>query len=574
MTDIGVSFHVVRSNGQGAQGLDVWVSEIGGAIYDLGRTGADGGVSRVLRRRRKLRRPPLPPIDDPTDQPTFTVRVQDLDGHALTQPLGPIVGLPASFDLPADESQTRHLALPPSMPGRVAEALRDTPSFGTPGMVFLVRRNGAVWVDSTAGLSRVHRDGVSARAMTNDTIVQLASMSKPITATALFAMLDDWKAIADAVEAKEPVDTLTLTDGSGSRTVSVQHVFAPLFADPAVAAGFLARGLPRPRGADFRPALERFAQGGVTVTPPPAVPPGHFGLLRRVLDGVAPPDVETPFAPLIADRLGPHPEIGPKAGSVTLRHLLLHATTVTDTLEDGQKHEPAGRLAAFDYWQIVRKVVAGPLTVGPPRNYFNTNFTLLTAVIETCTELPFNDYIVPRLFSDPRFAVIRRFVTDPHRQALYYDGTPPDWTGGGRMSDFRDWPGTGGFYVTGAAFTDWLHALYTGQDVQRVDGMRPLVSQTAHNSLFGTKAFFSIGIANRGLSALIRRHYQHNGGTSSSDGGGVMGNLAIITDIHGAIYTALFVANSAPPTGADPPFNNAIAALFAGEFIVPREPTP
>src|SRR5689334_23084320 len=64
-----------------------------------------------------------------------------------------------------------------------------------PGCQFVMRRDGDLHVDASIGWARAPWDDDGPAAMTGDSIIHIASMSKPITATALFALFDDWNAI-------------------------------------------------------------------------------------------------------------------------------------------------------------------------------------------------------------------------------------------------------------------------------------------------------------------------------------------------------------------------------------------
>jgi CubicO group peptidase (beta-lactamase class C family) len=550
MADIRVSMRVLFANGQPAANLPAQVTEVGVRTYDIGKTRADGGIDTVLRQRRKIRFLGLE-FDDPTDNPRLLVVLSDPAGHQAQTPPVPTFVLPPAFD--------------PSACAR--QALGPLVDANAPGCVFLVRKNGTEWANATHGLARV----APAQDMSNDTIVHLASMSKPITATALVAMIDDWTAMRDAIAAlgssAEPTQILRL----GPVEIAVPTVLVPLFSDPARAAPLLKGTWLSHVHPKVLYALDQFAHHGATVSPRPTAPAGYFGLLRRVIDQIAVPDYADPFLPLIKARLGGDgATIGTGVAAITLADLLTHHTDLDDRALNPALHtaaeiaavatqQPNGGLAQFDYWGFVKLLLAEPGNRLPNINYGNHNYTVLTTVIEACTETSFNEYVTQRLFFDARFSRLRRRVTDPALGALYYGGTSPNWTGGLQFCDYSNWPGNGGFYATANQLTDWLHVLYVRAPVARIGGgTAPLISAAGFSKLFDTTGYFSLGIVNRAGPADAAKRYQHNGGTGWN-GASVNGNMAIIVTPSQTVYTALFVANG--NIGADPPFESAVSSL-------------
>jgi len=552
MTDIRISMRVRFASGQDAANLPVQVIEVGVTTYDVGKTRSDGTIDAFLRRRRQIRILWFA-FDDPTDRPQLRVVISDPAGHSVQTPPLPIFVLPPEFNPSASASQ----------------ALRPLVDANAPGYVFLVRKDGAVWADATRGLARANAPGVIAQDMANDTIVHLASMSKPITATALVAMIDDWRNMRDAVAAMGSPGAPTQILRLGPLEIAVPSVLVPLFSDRSRAAAFLHGTWLAKVHPKVRYALDAFANHGGTISPQPVAPPGYFGLLRRVIDQVAVPDDADPFLPLIRARLDPAATIGAGVDLITIGDLLTHRTDLASRPLNATLHtaaeiaavapsEPVGGLATNDYWGFVKLLLREPCNRQPNSNYGNNNFTVLTTVIEACTDTTFDDYVTRRLFFDDRFNRIRRRVVDPSQGALYYQGTAPNWTGGVLLSDYSNWPGNGGFYATANQLTDWLHALYTRAPVAGVSGNAPLISAAGLSKLFDTTAFFCLGIANRLGPPDAAKRYQHNGGTGPN-GGSVAGNLAIIVTPSGSVYSALFVANG--NVGADPPFEAAVSKL-------------
>jgi CubicO group peptidase (beta-lactamase class C family) len=424
MGDISVSLRVKYASGQAAANLAAKIEEGSGRTYDVGKTRSDGTISAVLRPRRKIRIANLE-ADDPTDNPVLQIIVSDPAGHRVEAPVVPVFVLPPEFDPSAS----------------AAQALRPLVDANAPGYVFLIRKDGETWANATRGLARVAAAGVVAQNMTNDTIVHLASMSKPITATAVAAMIDDWTSMRDAIAALGSPGAPTQIMHLGPLEIAVPTVLVPLFSDRGRAATFLSGTWLTHVHPKVRTALDAFANHGATISPQPVSPPGYFGLLRRVLDHVAVPGYADPFLPLIRGRLGAGATIGAGVDTITIADLLTHHTDLTSRALNPALHsaaeiaavapsEPNGGLARNDYWGFVKLLLAEPCNRMANINYGNNNYTVLTTVIEACTDTTFDDYVTRRLFFDPRFSRIRRRVVDPALGALYYSGAAPNWAGG------------------------------------------------------------------------------------------------------------------------------------------------
>lgn len=597
MTDITLNLRVLRADGQFGAFLNVQVIERGPTtardrIYDVGQTDKNGELhNAVVRPVRTIGLFGMA-VESPFDRPTLDARISDAFGHSITTRVRPFVvaqtvSLPENFNRVLDEPATDPVLAPGSPSDLIDRAVRPFLNSKTPGYVFIVRKNGTLWANDTRGFARINGLGAHSRAMTNDTIIQLASMSKPITATALVAMIDDWTAIRNAVSAighlDAPVTRLRLTIPRlllppVQRWIVVPTVLAPLFADRTAAEDFLTHSIPSTIGAEVRDGLQQVVRGA-GVWPMPVVPPGHFGLLARHLRGAALLDYGHPFLPLIRKRLGMDVIAGRGVANITIENLMTHHTDLADANGDRQlasnassvpqPMQPPGGLATNDYWAFMRQLLREPCHATTEFHYSNHNYTLLTMVIEACTDTTFDDYVTRRLFSDPRFSHIRRHVVEPNLGALYYTGTPSSWAGGVQFSDYTNWPGNGGVYVSALQFTDWMHVLYERLPVAGNGEDAPLVSATGHSNLFGTRGLFSLGrstIDDGPAAARVR--FQHNGGVGGN-GGSVSGNLAIIVPPGGSSYTALFVANGdltdpdPSRNGADAPFTAAIDALFA-----------
>jgi hypothetical protein len=480
MSAIRISCRVKFANTNDAPGLDVLVLETGNGTYNVGQTGPDGRIDAFVRERRMLDLFFFE-IEDPFDNPELVVEISDAKGHKFQSPPFSVIVLPREFN--PNETATDPAPAIGSQAEAADNAIQGVIGTNAPGWVLLIRKDGVEWINVTRGAARIEAADTFARAMTNDTIVHIASMSKPITATALVAMLEDWGAIGDAVGAigtgGAPTQTLRIEVPPQWRWrwfpepffwewlwewlpgavsfVDVPVVLAPLFSDRNRAAEFLSSGLPANTSPDVINALRAFAQDNARVSPPPVSPPGHFGLLRRVINGESVPAYTDAFLPLIRNRLGSAFTSGTGIDNIRLVDLLLHETDLNHGLTQGlhtaaematqTTTEPSGALATNDYWGFVAALLSEPgnrqAAAWPGQFYSNNNFTVLTTVIEACTDAKFDDFVVRRLFFDPRFSGIRRRVVDEDAGAYYYTGNGPNWTGGLPLADYSSWPGNG-----------------------------------------------------------------------------------------------------------------------------------
>ena len=288
------------ANGNPAASLTVSVLQ-GRRTLATGQTGPTGRFEADIG----------PPADVPPNVaaswitlPTpLRLRVQDAAPNFFETPLranNALYVLPPAFDPPEPE--------PPSNPNPVAGSDADTvnlavqkpisPSPGTPfstvndaapGHVMCIRKNGSPWVSVTRGLSRLARQGINQRAMTDDTIISIASMSKPLTATAVVAMIDDWAAIrADFFASQGAGAPMTPLQVSGHdrhrRCRRSQCRYSPI----SIAGEFIAY-VPSGSVADgVKKALHSFVNGVDRGDTLPAAPPGYFGLLKRGVANAAP----------------------------------------------------------------------------------------------------------------------------------------------------------------------------------------------------------------------------------------------------------------------------------------------
>ncbi len=569
-----------------AEGLSVEANEIGGGTYNLGQTDTQGQIDRAIRDRRTVQVPNNPLIpsagtheeNDPRDQPMFTLTISDDQGHSFT-----------TVPIAHGALDGFRFVLPPSIPAggpsrRANAALKDKADGKVPGWVFLVRKNGVGWAHSVRGLARLPGPGISPAPMSLDTILHIASMSKPICATALVAMIEDWGRIQKAITGlrtgatipKSPFTFVLNEPGQPSRQVasfSVPTVLAPLFSDRGVARELVSANLLGSVATDPGvSAIVAFANwNALTVTPAPVVPPGHLGLLRRVLSGEGPPAYTTPFLGLIQARLsataasvGGAVQIATGVNLITLDQLLRHRTNLQGGLWDrtmssvpgwaeAQPDESGGQ-ATFRLWPYVllhlRQALATATT-----GYLNDNYTMLGAVIEACTETTYDRFVEQRLFSDPRFSTIRRRVVAPANAARYYQGAAPLFTGGVAFPSYTGWSAAGGFYATANQITDWMHVLRSREPVRQVTGNSPLLSPASVATLFGS-TYFSGGGTDT-LRGTVTSH-RHNGGTSVT-GGSVNGKLSILDGPGASIHTAFFAANGS--LGGDAAFDPTMDEL-------------
>jgi CubicO group peptidase (beta-lactamase class C family) len=591
MAAIHFKVRVRFDDGSNAAGLNVRVHENFGGDFDCGVTNGEGIAERDLREVHKIRVPnnPLIPwgpsreIDDPLDHPTFQVTVADVLGQSNSTGPHPDaavrdlrIRLPRSFQKLSPHS-IADIKLSPMLDNKA------------PGRVFYMRKNGVEWANACKGQARLTRPGEPGRVMTNNTIIHIASMSKPICATAIVAMIDDWTAIQAALANPDlaPTQQVRFAPALGVRLGGRQRLLtradvpaflAPLFRTRKVAKGFLDEGLLNGIPGNGAEILRAFAAStGVAATPARPTPPGHVGLLRRLLRGTPPPNLNTPFLPLVQGRLddiagqvGGTTVIGANIAAITLGQLLRHTSTIVNGINnnpalrnlpgfnEARVDEPIdGSAARFNLWAYLLMLLRQDANAGG--GYKNDNYTCLGGVIEACTETSYDDYVETRLLMDGRFDRIRRRVVNQAASALYYQGGPPFWTTGNPLPDYRGFSAAGGFYATGVQMTDWLHALVTRANVDQVLGAAPLVSTNGVALLFDTTGVFSGGnIQTLGAGSSIRS-YPHNGGTGVGSGS-INGKMAVFRGPGGDTHTAFMAGNG--NFDAEPPFNQTIDALI------------
>jgi CubicO group peptidase (beta-lactamase class C family) len=438
-----------------------------------------------------------------------------------------------------------------------------------PGVVFMVRRDGQPFVSLGYGWARIPMPPATtpvppvdiALPMTEETVVQIASMAKPFCAAAVVALMDDWNEMRDGLANLPPPPT-----PAPPATIDpsvVPPLLRPLFDDPRYAARIDSASMQRIPDA-WRPWVQAAAD---RERAHPFVPwrsdPFQGGLLLSVLRLGAPLTGDTKVIDLMKRRLRAESDAGGEVlGDVnnlptTLRELLMHRSGLREETElDGASQQPPEGYAVYPLWdRVILLLSDGPtdgLTSGHPRNYTNSNYSILGAMIEAVTEQRYTDWLRYRVIRDlARFPSIDRRAAPQALAARYYGedvGTgDPAALRGTSFGDYTNWSADGGCYVTAAQFTDWMYALYAG--LQLSDG-KPLVSAAGHALLFGPEAWFVGGNLLHGPSAAgtLYDGFEHNGGAGTS-AGTCSGIMKIFTPQAaagmqgGPVYTACLLAN-------------------------------
>lgn len=497
---------------------------------------------------------------------------------------------------------------PPALPtsSSVAEqALITAVGSAVPGWTYKARVGSTDYADAPHGWARVPGDPLGPAAgqpMRTDTIIHVASMSKPICVTAFVALREDWQELADGVAGRGPlaatatvalhlrVPRLGVPGVSAPLDVRVPRWLLPGFSSELLARKLLAAGAEAHVSTSVRDALEGVASGMAVAASHVPVPPGYPALLSAVLSGAGVPHDSDPFLPLMEARLRekaavlgvPFTPGGPGStanviGQITLKQLVRHNTKLRGGITDpsltpgATQTQPCGGQVTCDLWACMVALLNQPADAGT--GYKNSDYAVLGAVVEQCSGMDYDDYVAVRLLSDARFASLRRYVTEPDKSALYYSGAGP-WTSGNAFPDYRGWTADGGFYYTADQITDWLHTLYSVGLVARTaldGGSAPIVSTAGRDLLFGTSAYFSAGASNTHSSnALVPTGwttYTHNGGTGFGCGS-CNGDMGLAVSSGGEVVTAFFCANG--KTDGTAAFNHALNSTL--EFLTRRWP--
>jgi CubicO group peptidase (beta-lactamase class C family) len=417
-----------------------------------------------------------------------------------------------------------------------------------PGCQFVMRRDGELFADASIGWARAPWDDDGPVGMTGEAIIHVASMAKPITATALFALIDDWNAVWNALQGPPP--TLTTTFPPELRVPNLPP--AILFALSSTKA---AKQVVSAVGEQLSPAWLAVFQAVVAanVSSGMAAPPGPT-VTDVVRLGAL--DVSRPFLPLLQASLPAGTVVGAGVDSVTLQQLLVHRSGLRNGVPGvptsiAQEVTPTGR-AHFDVWAYLGLYLAQP--ADSVNDYRNDNYTILGAVVQALSRSTLTDFTRRRLLADPRFATIDRHPTDPTRACRYYDAPHTElwWPPGVYHPDYEEFGGAGGWYVSGSAFTDWMYVVASGTAI----GGKPLVSDSARQALFGDTGYFGGGDIHDDLGPV--RLYVKNGGTGVS-GGSTNGFLGVAIGYDGRIDTLFLCYNASG--GADSAFWGVVNEL-------------
>lgn len=426
------------------------------------------------------------------------------------------------------------------------------------------------------------------------------------------AMLDDWTELANGVKgtgplaASQEVEVIlpvlpgiaTTEPGTAVAAIPppVSHpkVAVPLWLLPALSSKALAEqlvaaGLMTIVPQVLQTTVNIVAKSNGACVPAAPVPPGYAGLLTQIIQGVAVPQLTDDFLPLIqsslkakATSLGVSYQPGQGMSNVTLYQLATHTSAIPDgftdtavltTIPSAITVQPTnGGPVTCDIWAYLLAFVSQP--ANGQSGYKNDDYNVLGGVIAACTGTDYDDYVYARLFSDPQFSALRRYVTNVANSADYYSGLGPNFSAGNPFPDFRGWGASGGFYYTADQITQWMYTLYTGASVQRITGAGPsgpLVSQAALAVLFGRPAGTTAGpavppaaptalfVAGASNNVSGWTTYTHNGATGVGSGS-CNGDMGIAVAPNGDVITAFFCANGS--LGGNAPFNAALANIL------------
>lgn len=469
-----------------------------------------------------------------------------------------------------------------------------------PGWTYKLRFNGTEYADAPFGWAQVPGSGAGL-AMTNDTIIHVASMSKPVCVTSFVALLDDWTELENGFLGSGPLAgsiEMTLSPFPIGALPPLQQPLipppvpipgrsvvlqVPQWLAPALTSGSTAleqliqAGLLSAVPSNLAYAVSELALRKATIRPVVQGPPGYVGLLSKVIERTPVPQYTDPFWSLISSRLQSKAQSlnipiveGQGVGGVTIAELITHSSTLRNGFTDSSvltlipsanTFQPTnGQHVTCDIWAYLLAFLHQP--ADGSSGYKNDDYNVLGGIVEACSGMDYDDYVTDRLFSDPRFVDLRRYVTAPAISADYYEGLGPFLTSGNPFPDYRGWGGSGGFYYTANQITDWLYALYSRESVERISWSgpsSPLVSQSGFEQLFDTTAFFTAGKYNTVNGVPQWTTYTHNGGTGVGTGS-CGGNLGIVVSNSGDVMTGFFCANGS--LEGTEPFNSALIAVL------------
>ncbi len=163
----------------------------------------------------------------------------------------------------------------------------------------------------------------------------------------------------------------------------------------------------------------------------------------------------------VTDPIGSHLDAVPAdKRAVTIHHLLTHTSGLPESI--GDDYEPLSRDA------MLARALAAPLDAAPGREYAysNTGYSVLAAVVEKASGMPYGDYLARNLFGPAGMTRTGYVLPDPVRGdvAVEYDehgapqGRPFDHP---RAPDGPYWNlrGNGGLLSTARDMFRWYRAL-------------------------------------------------------------------------------------------------------------------
>jgi len=110
-------------------------------------------------------------------------------------------------------------------------------------------------------------------------------------------------------------------------------------------------------------------------------------------------------------------------GNITIRHLLTHTSGLPEYMDfpekDFNKSEPLSNAQLYKYLERVKpKILSQP---GTRFKYINTNYALLTSIVEQITEIPFEQYVRKEIFT-PAGLHLACFATELEDKTNYTKG--------------------------------------------------------------------------------------------------------------------------------------------------------
>ena len=344
-----------------------------------------------------------------------------------------------------------------------------------PGWTYYVTRNGQPYADASDGFARLPGAAGGEARYDGQSLVHVASVSKLICLVGVLRLVEDWNEIFGQT-----------TPGGTHRT----------YHGPA------------------RPGDEHLIESVLAFGYALSLDTKFFPLLFKLLD----------LRKVVLHPPYPNPYIA----AVTLRELLDHKSGL-----NGGYDQNAAALG-YDVARDIKVEVPWGMPFNPPPNwpvkfnlsrditvvcrtnhgvtpppYSNHGYTLLGAVIQALTGVPYEQWIHRRVFPDATFADISRRVVDLARSALYYHFDPGSASFGGGVyhPDYASFSAAGGWYVSASALCAWTDAVMRQTQFHGRPILRD-VSPLRHDRL---------GLEYLQVGPL--RGFAKNGGTTVSGGG-------------------------------------------------------